>query len=829
MVNVGHGDKSNRNSEDAERVTPCDEWRVKPESLHEACRHCGTPVPAGRTDGFCCTGCGFVNRMLHEQGLDRFYQLKGQLNLAPVAPEALRPRDYVWLEQMVREAEESLNGDGDVELCLSLQGLSCVGCVWLIERLFERHAGGRHLRVDITRAELRVQARAGEFGWRAFAEELQSFGYLVGPPTRGDEGAREVSGLERRMGVCGAFAMNAMAFSLPRYFGMPREFAFATWFEIIAAASATLAMLAGGTYFIERAWRSLKVGMLHIDTPIALGVTAAYAGSLGGWVIGEEGLFYFDFVAVFIFLMLVGRWAQQAAVERNRRKLMRDTSIPDWVRLADQGQLIPVSEVKEGTRFVLGAAQTLPVAARLEASEASVSLEWINGETAIQTRSCGQLLSAGALNVGFEDLEVTAMESWDTSALRRLLESKKHVEYRDLRLESLLRVYLMVVVAGGLLGGIGWLLAGQPVAKALQVMISIFVVSCPCALGVAVPLAEELASSRAERLGVFVRKLTFWKRLLRVRRVVFDKTGTLTYENPQLLDLDSLAQLNEEARSALRRLVTGNLHPVSRSLFDAIGPGPMAKGEVEERIGHGLAMTDESGIPWSLTRPKTAGEGTHADAVDVILERNGVRIVGFGFQDALRADSSVELSALRGAGLSVHILSGDRSEKVAAIASRLGLADGDWNAGMTPEEKGTWIGANQPEETLYIGDGANDSLAFDRALCTGSPIGGRSFLEQKSDFFFLGNSLRFLMRLREVAAQHRRALRGVFTFSVIYNIVTAGMGLAGRLDPLAAAILMPSSSVVTLAIVAWVFAQKPLHSDRSGLVVRPDIVPSSQE
>jgi len=148
--------------------------------------------------------------------------------------------------------------------------------------------------------------------------DLQAFGYLVGPP-REDAENKQAGGLESRMALCGAFAMNAMAFSLPAYFGMPPDFVFAPWFEMITAVSATLAMLVGGSYFIEKAWRSVRVRVLHIDTPIALGIVAAYLGSVGGWVAGVGSLMYFDFVAIFIFLMLLGRWTQQAAVEKNRR------------------------------------------------------------------------------------------------------------------------------------------------------------------------------------------------------------------------------------------------------------------------------------------------------------------------------------------------------------------------------------------------------------------------------------------------------------------------------------------------------------------------------
>ncbi|MCX6854948.1 MAG: heavy metal translocating P-type ATPase metal-binding domain-containing protein [Verrucomicrobia bacterium] len=779
-------------------------------SDHSSCKHCGSPVPANRDDEFCCTGCVYVYDLLHQQGLDHFYDLKGNLSLPPVSPQSLRERDYEWLVELGRIVVPQ------GELRLALQGISCVGCIWLIEKVFARHAGGLRVNVDVVHGDLALIYDPAVFDVVAFAKDMQAFGYLVGAPLEGEE-RKQVSGLERRMGVCGAFAMNAMAFCLPAYYGMPADFVFAPWFDMIAAVSATLAMLVGGSYFIEKAWRSLHAGALHIDTPIALGLIAAYAGSIIGWIAAVPGLKYFDFVAIFIFLMLVGRWAQQAAVERNRRKLMRDTSIPDSVMLLEDEKLRPLSALKAGVRFAIKPGQSIPVASRLLSPQASVSLEWINGESDAQLRDAGQMLPSGALNIGSRGLEAEALESWQDSTLRKLLEARRPGEFRDLNLERLLRWYLAIIVVIGIGGAVWWAWQGAGLAQALQVMISIFVVSCPCALGVAVPLAEELAAARAEKLGVFVRTLGLWKRVMRVRRTVFDKTGTLTLENPVLENREVIQQLHEAARRALRTLVTGNLHPVSRSLFDAVGPGPVSTHEVSEAIGLGLSFTDEDGHAWSLGR----GEGA-----DALLTCDAVSLAGFRFRDELRAESLDEVRTLKQRGVSVHILSGDRESKVAHIAAQLGLKKDDWQAGLTPEQKAAWVAEHNQDDTLYIGDGANDSLAFDAALCAGSPVTGRSFLEQKADFFFLGHSLRFVSGLMDVARLHRRATRSVFAFSVTYNIVTVIAGLMGHLSPLAAAILMPLSSVATLSIVALTFAAKKQVSNKPLLV--SDLIPNDQ-
>jgi Cu2+-exporting ATPase len=447
---------------------------------------------------------------------------------------------------------------------------------------------------------------------------------------------------------------------------------------------------------------------------------------------------------------------------------------------------------------------------------ASVSLEWINCESEAQHRSVGQFLPSGALNISTRSLEAKALETWVQSTLRKLLEARRPAEQRDMRLEKLLRGYLGAVVVIGVLGAIAWWWQTGDWGRGLQVMISVFVVSCPCALGVAAPFADDIASSRGEKLGVFVRSIGLWKKLSRVKKIIFDKTGTLTLENPVLTDPDQLTTLDDTARAALRHLVSGNLHPVSRSLFDAIGPGKdvFADREVTEVAGMGLSFTDGEGHVWSL--------GRHPQAVsDSVFMRDDATLAGFNFRDQLRGESISEVQALQRRRIEAFILSGDREPKVAETAAQLSLPRDHWHHSLTPDQKAEWVTAHDAQDTLYIGDGANDSLAFDAAYCAGSPVTGRSFLEHKADFYFLGHSMRFATGLLDIAAQHRCAVRRVFGFALTYNIATVIAGLMGHLSPLAAAVLMPASSLVTLSLVAFTFRHRSARTSTTADAVHP--------
>ena len=771
------------------------------------CKHCATafdPVEPG--DEFCCGGCAFVHHLIHESGLDQYYTLKGSKVTAPVKSVALQRRDYAWLAESAAAAEAAA-GAGAAHLDLAVQGISCVGCVWLLERIFLRHPGALRARVRAHPGKLSIEWSPGQCDVPAFADEVRQFGYLLGPADAAGRSTNEFSG---RMGLCGAFAMNAMAFSLPRYLGMSADFALAGIFTIAAGVCATLAVLTGGSYFIRRAVQCLRSGVLHMDLPIALGILAAYAGSIIGWMLNVESLLYFDFVAVFTFLMLAGRRLQMAAVERNRGRLLGNSADGNALRDA-AGDPLPLEKIAPGTAFSLAPGQIVPVAAKLLAGEATVSLESINGEAEPRQLNAGGRLAAGSLHIGRTPLELEAMETWESSLFRRLRESPESSAHHPL-LDKILRSAIAGVLTAAIGGFVAWWgMTGDP-ARALQVMISVLVVSCPCALGVAVPLADDLAAARMERAGVYVRRATFWPRLRRVRKVIFDKTGTLTLENPVLENPAALRGLNDDARRALATLAADSLHPVSRSLTESIAAlgrlDLVADAEINETPGQGLWFTDSGGARWSLGRPGWQTPENPEDVpADSVFACDGVPLARFRFRDEPRPDAAKEVQKLLSSGIQIHLLSGDRAPKVRTLAAAMGIPQANAHGGLTPEEKEQRMRDLDRGDTLYIGDGMNDSLAFSAAACTGTPVVDKGLLESKADFYFLGRSLRFVSQLRATGRLRTRAVRRVAVFAIAYNLAAAGVCLAGAMNPLIAAIIMPLSGLFTLAVVALHFSR----------------------
>ncbi|RYD18953.1 MAG: HAD family hydrolase [Verrucomicrobiaceae bacterium] len=782
-----------------------------------SCEHCGTEFSPRETLGrFCCKGCEFVAELISENGFDQFYDLKQGLAVAPVRSRPFEEHDFSWLGPKLEESEGKASGGEVARLDLALEGISCVGCVWLVEKLFARHPGSVRAAANPASGRLHLEWMPQGCDVEAFLRELCRFGYVAAPAgtTGGDHERRR---LAARLGLCGAFALNTMGFSLPFYLGMPADFEFAGLFKLIAFLSATLSMLTGGAYFMDRAWRALRVGSLHIDLPIALGLAAAYAGSIAGWALGTERLMYFDFVSIFVFLMLGGRFLQSSAVERNRRRLVRQQPVPEAVPLADGSETMARSQIAPGVKFLLAPGQALPVSGVLAAGEADFSLEWIHGEADPVRFAAGSRLPAGAILLSRSPAAVEAGERWEDSLIAKLT-AKADGERVTPGLDSLLRVYLTLVLLAGLAALVFWGLRGDWLTGA-QAMISVFVVSCPCALGVSIPLADDLAASAMERLGVFTRTATLWPRLRRVRQVIFDKTGTLTLERPVLENPAEVGALDDEAALALARMTQGSLHPVARTLLEALGTRGQkllaneAEFNMEEFPGNGVLLVADR-VKWSLGKAGWTGDAatTTATAAGSELRRDGRLLAAFRFHESLRPGAVETLRRLEHGGLSLHLLSGDHPDKVSRTAAALGLAQDRAHGGLAPDDKSLAVRHLDRQDTLYLGDGANDSLAFDAAFVTGTPVVDRSLLESKADFYTLGSGLDFLPKLLDTALARENAVRSAFAFALLYNVTTVAFSSAGKMSPLLAAILMPLSSIVSIIIVATLSSRRSGHN-----------------
>jgi Cu2+-exporting ATPase len=493
--------------------------------------------------------------------------------------------------------------------------------------------------------------------------------------------------------------------------------------------------------------------------------------------------------------MLVGRWAQVAAVERNRQRLLRRQPVPARVRLAAGGEL-PRERLEAGQSIRIGSGQVVPVEAQLEGDPAAFSLASISGEAEPRIFRPGERVPAGAVSVDRGVARLRTVQPWSHSLLAQLLAPVQRSGSRHRLLERITRGYVVGILTAATVSGAAWWLATHDPVRAGSVAIAVLVVSCPCAIGLALPLADEMATTALRQRGVFLRENDLWSRLARVRCLIFDKTGTLTLESPTLLNPEALAALSPEEKNALLALAQDNLHPVGQCLLENLlagGRHAALDGTVEETVGCGVRLG-----PWSLGRAGWKDGGPPDPAT--VFARDGRERARFRFADSARPGAAAELAGLARRGYAIYILSGDREEKVRSLAAELGLPAGRAIGELAPGEKARWIDRHAAGNALMLGDGANDSLAFDRALCRGTPVIHRGVLEGKADFYYLRRGLDGIGALFDVDAVRRRTQAAIIGFSIAYNVGAATLAIAGHVTPLVAAVLMPASSLVSLAI-----------------------------
>lgn len=780
--------------------------RTEQKSGLRECEHCLTQFhPTDAEDQFCCAGCRFVYSLLHKKGYSDFYRF-GQVRRAPAAGFVFHKRDYGWLREEQALAEKRTTGSV-AETKVDVQGISCAGCVWLLETVFSEHPGAVSCVVDSTTGTMHLRWTRGECDLVEYAREVQQFGYLLGP-VKNTPKRPGLSPLTRRMGICAALALNAMLFTLPRYLGLEGNDAFAALLDLVTFFIATFSMIIGGAYFFRRAWAALRARQLHIDLPIALGLLFAYTGSLFAWLKDQHNLNYFDFVSIFTFLMLLGRWLQEKGIEANRRRLLATRLTPGKVRRqqGSEEEEVEAERLQTDDRFSVMRNGVVPVRSRLMHHAATFALNWINGEPEPRLFHPGSIVPSGARSLEDKPVALEALEDWQSSQLSRLLHIDEPRKWQNAALQKVIRIYLSVVLALAVVGFAAWAALGGQWLTAFQVMISVLVVSCPCAIGVALPLLDDLAAAKLQHYGVFVKEGSLWARLQRVSCLLFDKTGTLTLETLRLANPEVLDKLSTQTKSYLLRLVERSLHPVAACLREELLASGVetAKGDgrIREIAGMGLEWESPVGV-WRLG--KAAWAYPHAKNSGTLLTLEGVVIAEFSFTEALRPGAAEQVRRFLNEGKSIYLLSGDTPARVRNMARSLGLPPQNAIGGLDPQQKASLVLQRWKDNSLMLGDGANDSLAFDAALCRGTPAVDAGLLEHKADFYLLGRGLGSLGALFSAGKAHHLTTKAVLAFAITYNFVAIAVSLWGKMSPVLAAILMPISSLLSISIVFFCF------------------------
>ena len=688
---------------------------------------------------------------------------------------------------------------GRVELLVT--GARCAACMAKIERVASAAPGVAAARFNLTTGKLAVRFLGPKGDPGLIIDALEQEGYPATPFDPGKAEAahdREGRALALALGVAGFGAGNAMMFTVPVWAGLfgqeldPTTRQLMYWF---AAAVATPCALFAGMPFFRSAWASLRKGKANMDVPISIGVLLTLVVSFSETI--QHGPHaYFDAAVTLLFLLLIGRYLDHKlrAKARGAARDLLALQAPVAMRLDADGveRAIPVGDVEVGDALVVVPGDRIPVNALVEAGGSDLDNALITGETASLTVGPGAVVSAGALNLsGRLVLRVLARsEDSAIAAIARLMEAGAQSRSNYVQLaDKAAALYVPVVhTLAALTFAGGWALGLGP-REALLRAAAVLIVTCPCALGLAVPAVQIVASGRLFRKGVLVKTGAALERMAEVDHVVFDKTGVLTEGRPMLLDCPT------QVLAMAAPLARTSRHPLARALAEAAGCGDAAT-EVNEVAGMGVEGVID-GRRARLGRAAFLGvEARTADETELWFGFDGDIRVRFTFEDRLRPDAAKAIAELRAMGLTVEVLSGDVAGPVLRAANEAGIDH--WRAGLTPFDKVAVLDRLKQDgrKVLMVGDGLNDAAAIARAHASMAPGSAVDASQNAADLVFSGGRLDAVpFSLRVARAARRRAMEN-FAFSALYNVVAAPAAMFGFVNPLVAAVAMSGSSLV---------------------------------
>jgi Cu2+-exporting ATPase len=574
----------------------------------------------------------------------------------------------------------------------------------------------------------------------------------------------------------------------------------------ISALIAVPASLYAGQPFFRSAWRALSVRHANMDVPISLAVILTLGSSIAETL--QQGQHaYFDGITMLLFFLLIGRYLDHR-LRQQARTAARDLLAMQAVtasRIGADGHVTAISarEIEVGDRLMLAAGDRAPVDGVVEEGVSELDRSMLTGETSPEPVRPGDRIHAGAVNLmqGLVMRATARVQDSSVAELARLIEAGEQGRARFVRLaDRAAALYVPVVHTLAALTFLCWALgplllrmvgfeaADVGVRIALMNAVAVLIITCPCALGLAVPAVQVVATGRLFKRGVLVKSGDALERLAQVDVAVFDKTGTLTLGKPRLLNLANAALLQKAA--SLARV---SRHPLSRALVEAAGPGAAAK-DAREIAGEGVTAGAMRLGRRSFAAPDAADA---ADGAAELWFSDGVtEAVRFAFVDALRADAKQVIEALQRRGIAVELISGDRTQAVEIAAREAGIAR--WAGAASPADKTARLAALRAEgkKPLMIGDGLNDAAALAAAHASASPGTALEASQAASDLVLQGAELMPLVEAIDIAkASRARALENL-RFSALYNVIAAPLAAAGFLTPLIAALAMSGSSLI---------------------------------
>ena len=794
------------------------------------CFHCGNPLPPGahyRVDlpdtrcNTCCRGCQAVARMIVSSGNAAYYRHRTSLPSTAAAPAAdeilqqLRLYDLPEIQQSFVKP-----GEGDIrEAALILEGIVCAACIWLNERHIAQLPGVVAVEINFATHRARVRWDNSRIQLSDILHAVRDIGYAAYPfdaDRQEDVFRRERAAAQRRLAIAGLGMMQVMMYAIPAYLADPGSMtwdiqALMRW----ASLMLTLPVVFYSAWpFFQGAWRDLKRRSLGMDVPVALGVGAAFAASV--WAtLAHSGEVYFDSVTMFVFFLLTGRYLEMGARRKSAAALETLAKLIPAVanRYADyparqETQSVPVTQLAAGDTLLVKPGEAIPADGIVLTGSSAADESLLTGEARALPKVAGDRLVGGAINVTGPLVMRVEKVGADTvlSGILRLLDRAQAEKPRIALLADRFAawfVFVLLLIAAAVALAWYWV---EP-ARAFWITVSVLVVTCPCALGLATPAALTAAAGRLTGMGLLATRGHALETLARVTHVVFDKTGTLTYGRLTLLDTLPLGEASAAHCRALASALEGvSEHPIAHALHDPAAHS-LQSHAITNLPGCGLEGMLE-GRRLRLGRPDFVAQ-LHGRPLPVHLEfRDNLTMVALGDEhgwlgvfllgDQLRPDAVRAVVRLKKLGVEVSLLSGDGNATVAHVAGQLGIEH--YAGRLMPEDKLARMRAlqNSGQIVAMVGDGINDAPVLAVAQVSIAMGQGSDVAQASADMVMMNGQLERLADAIVLARRTAGIIRQNLAWAAVYNLAAIPAAALGFVTPWMAGIGMSLSSLLVV-------------------------------
>ncbi|MEH6910657.1 MAG: heavy metal translocating P-type ATPase [Oceanicoccus sp.] len=799
------------------------------------CFHCGLPVAAGdqfcaELDGeqrhFCCPACRAVATTIVASGLSSYYQYRTVSDFAPdsdTIKETFAAFDDAEFQH--RYVTTSPGGENTLATTqLLIGGIHCAACIWLLEKYLGNMPGIEKASVSLSEQKAVISWRVGELALSDVCSAIASLGYL--PEPYNDDHVQQLQRREnhlalRRLGIAGIGMMQVGMFAIALYAGALQsiEIEYRDFMRWVSLLVATPVVCYSAQPFFVGAWRGIKMKSPGMDLPVALAIGLAYLASAKATITGM-GDVYFDSATMFTFFLLAGRYMELRARHFGGRSSNDLNSLlPATVsRIVDRSRAETVSlfKVSVGDILRIKTGQVIPADGVVIEGYSGVDESQMTGEFSLQTKSAGDSLLAGTLNgTGVLTMEVRATGAGLKlqSINQLLLKAQSQKPAVSLLVDQIARYFVVGVLLITVLTYIFWMSysAGTYSNQAFWVMLSVLVISCPCALSLATPAALTAATNYLRRRGLLVTAQHVWEVMPKITDVVCDKTGTLTEGRLSISDTVSLGELSSlQCLAIAATLESYSEHPIAGAFSSAIidsEQGLLPASSIELCHGQGVQGTVD-GVHYCLGGSQFSASvfdqvdaqlpAEHAAGQWLLLSCKQRPVCWFRLTDTVREGAGELISNFKQRGLRVHMLSGDSSGAAKLLANQLGIET--CVEGANPQEKLDYIHSiqNSGRKVLMLGDGINDVPVLAGADISVAMVNASNLAKTQTDSILLSGDLNGVLVLMDLAIRTGRVIRQNLAWALAYNLLAIPLAAMALIPPYAAAIGMSVSSLVVI-------------------------------